>query len=729
MKKYYKFIDLIRVISCIGVLLYHMNILKGGYLAVCTFFVFAGYLSYLSASKGEFSIKSYYKKRLLHIYIPLLIVVFSSIGVVYLCGLDWLNLKPETRSVLFGYNNFWQLGANLDYFAHHVNSPFIHLWYIAILIQFDLIFPFVFKFIEYLKNKVDKSLSFVILLILLIISTGYFYLSSISNNIMYTYYNSFSRVFSLLFGLFIGYIHVNYKEITFKNSIINKLVFSVYLVIFILFLIFVDSSSTYFNISMILVTIISCRLIDYSVSINNDKLNIFDKVIKYISSISYEVYLVQYPVIFLFQNIDINNLLIILIIFIVSVILHFSTNFKNKNIFKYILLILIILFSIFGCYKYIITKDHTKEMKELEIQLEENTKEMELKQKEYEEKLKKEQENFDSMLKQIENDSEALKKTITNLPVVGVGDSVMLGAVNDIYNVFPNGYFDAKISRTAWVANDILKGMKTRGLLSDTVVFGLGANGDCPENCKNEILNTIGDSKLFWLNASNDNEVHVNANINKFADKHDNVYVIDWASISKGHPEYFVADKIHLTNVGRKVYAETIYNAIYDVYVEKYNKMRDELVKKHEDSLNSKMSFYGNDMLINAYEDIKKEFNDSSYVTDLFTFDTLKDRLKSDIDNKLVSNNIVFIFDSNVHFTKDELSELLKICDGYKLYLVLSDDVSSYLNEIVGINTDNIVIIDFNSEIIKNNYLMADKIHLTSEGNIALSNMLKNSIK
>ena len=104
MKKYYKFIDLIRVISCIGVLLYHMNILKGGYLAVCTFFVFAGYLSYLSASKGEFSIKSYYKKRLLHIYVPLLIVVFSSIGVVYLCGLDTDACVLKTAVDLFENN-------------------------------------------------------------------------------------------------------------------------------------------------------------------------------------------------------------------------------------------------------------------------------------------------------------------------------------------------------------------------------------------------------------------------------------------------------------------------------------------------------------------------------------------------------------------------------------------------------------------------------------------------
>ena len=53
MKKYYKRLDIIRLISCIAILLFHMNILKGGFLAVCTFFVLSGYLSCVSAFKKE----------------------------------------------------------------------------------------------------------------------------------------------------------------------------------------------------------------------------------------------------------------------------------------------------------------------------------------------------------------------------------------------------------------------------------------------------------------------------------------------------------------------------------------------------------------------------------------------------------------------------------------------------------------------------------------------------
>ena len=44
-KGYYKYISYIRLFFCFSVLLYHLNILKGGYLAVCSFFVLSGYLA------------------------------------------------------------------------------------------------------------------------------------------------------------------------------------------------------------------------------------------------------------------------------------------------------------------------------------------------------------------------------------------------------------------------------------------------------------------------------------------------------------------------------------------------------------------------------------------------------------------------------------------------------------------------------------------------------------
>ena len=139
-KKYFFDLDVIRLISCIAIFLYHLNILKGGYLAVCTFFVMTSYLSCISAFRKEkFKLLDYYKNRLLHIYIPFLIVVFTTISIIsFIPSTNWLNLKPETTSVIFGYNNFWQLSANLDYFTRHISSPFMHFWFMGILLEFEL---------------------------------------------------------------------------------------------------------------------------------------------------------------------------------------------------------------------------------------------------------------------------------------------------------------------------------------------------------------------------------------------------------------------------------------------------------------------------------------------------------------------------------------------------------------------------------------------------------------
>ena len=79
-KKHYGKIDLIRVISCLAILLYHIGILKGGYLAVCTFFVLSGYLSVISCFKKEkISLKEYYLNKFKKLYLPVLVIVFTSL--------------------------------------------------------------------------------------------------------------------------------------------------------------------------------------------------------------------------------------------------------------------------------------------------------------------------------------------------------------------------------------------------------------------------------------------------------------------------------------------------------------------------------------------------------------------------------------------------------------------------------------------------------------------------
>lgn len=726
-KKYYKDLNIIRLVACIAVLFYHLGLLKGGYLAVCTFFVLTGYLSVVSSFKKKtFSIKEYYKNRLIKVYIPLVIVVFITIGVTsFFKNVYWISLKNETTSVLLGYNNFWQISANLDYFARHVDSPFMHLWYIGILLQFELIFPFLFKLLKKSGEKIDKIMPCIIPLVIATASIIYFLIASHSSNIMNAYYNTFARCFSIFFGVSLGFIHSYYKPLIpekIKKGGLSKVLFYIYLGISLILFIFVKSTSNLFTISMILVTLISCRLIDYGTT-NKTELNIFDKIVKKVSDISYEIYLIQYPVIYLSQYININHHLktplIIIVTIILSYILNMATRKRKKiKVTGIILLIVIIGASTFGAYKYITVKNHQKEMKELEAELAENAKIMEEKQKEYQQIKQQEEDDWTKELEKLE--SEANYEELTKaLPVTFIGDSVMLGAMNNLHETFPNSYFDSKESRSTYVGYQIISELKENNKLGDPVVIHLGTNGDCKNGCKEKIMDLLTDRTVFWINTTN--MPSVNESLNELSTKYSNLHIIDWYTLSQGQKDWFYSDGIHLPPKGRREYTNIVYNAIYNVYKDNFKTKKDELIKEHKEELKNKTMFYGNDILFYNFEAIQTNFSDAKFeVKKEFSYLDLKASIEKAIAEDMLSKKIVIAFDNSTIISTKEYQELIELCKDSKLYIVSSgkplDSLSKY---------DNVEVINFYSKIQKNkNYLMADGIHLTEKGNEALLKLL-----
>ncbi|MBR4231229.1 MAG: acyltransferase [Bacilli bacterium] len=730
-KNYYKYLDIIRVFLCIVIFLYHLGLLKGGFLAVNVFFALSGYLAFVSASKdSNFSIKKYYLKRLKSIYLPLVMVVFLTLAIVPLFSRsNWLNLKPETFSVLLGYNNFWQLGASLDYFARHIDSPFMHLWFIAILMQFDLVFPIVFRLINKTKSNISKICDSVIIFLLALLSFLGFYYFSLVNNMMVAYYNTLFRCFSLLFGLLFGMLHASKNTLIleeFKKGNKPQAIIICYLLILLLFFLNVDVMNRFFQVSMIVVTIIACRIFDYAIWVKqNTKDTPVETIIKKTAKITYEFYLVQYPIIYAFQSINIGSslkyFLIFIITAIVSYIIHYALNFYNKkdiSIKKFIVFICLLLISCYGIVVLITSKDYSKEMKQLEKELADNQELILKKQDDYAKKIKEQKDELSKQLELIEENINNMEGYVKSLSVIGVGDSVMLGAVNNLYEIFPNGYFDAKVSRSTWTVNSILQDLDKSNMLGDVVVINMGANGDCSEECKEEIMKTIGNRKAFWLTNTCLETAYVNDNITEFAKKHFNLHILDWKSISKGHDEYFYADGIHLTIPGRAAYAQAIYEAIYNLYMEEYQVKSEQTIQDYEDNLKNKYEFYGNDLLLGSYQYIINDFIDSKFNIESYDFSTLKKDLEKKYNLGELSKRIVLVFDSSFKMSTKQYKELTSLLKDTKIYII-------YLNDSFDIKDNNTQIIDFNKDL-KNNsdYLLGDLIHLSTNGNKALANKL-----
>ncbi len=607
-KKHYKKLNIVRDISCILVLLYHLNIVKGGFLAVCTFFTLSGYLSCMSAIKNKyFSIKDYYINRIKKLYLPLIIVVFITVILSKIIpNINWLNLKPETLSVVLGYNNFWQLKANLDYFTRNVNSPFIHLWYISILLQFDLIFPIVVSAIKKANRKGKKYSSVALVSLFTIITMALFIYMSKTQNIMVVYYNTFARSFSIFFGILLGLIHYkcNFKISNLLEKF-NTYIFIIYILVLILICIFMPAETNNYAFYMILTTIITTRLIEYST--NEKEINTkFNKMINSLSNISYEVYLVQYPIIFFMQNVSINDglkvFLIFILTFIFAVIINALTKKSSKSIIlKSVKTIFIIITIAFGSFIVITEKNYSSEMKELENRLNENSKIIEERNKEFlnaevqnnknedEEKSNKENEkeentNKDNAKKEnkIQNEESSNNNINTNkndsnqveekdidekikkMQIVGVGDSVMLDAIKEFYKQFPKGYFDGKISRLISGAEDVLKNLKNKGKLGNIVILSLATNGDYSDKKNKKLMELLGDREVYWIDSAGPDDPKFNEKFEKFAENYPNIHIVGWKNFAKEHPEYLEPDKIHPNYKGGKVLVKLVYDAIYN---------------------------------------------------------------------------------------------------------------------------------------------------------------------
>lgn len=631
------YIDLLKVYFCLVILAYHMGFLEGGYLAVCSFFVISGYLSANEFNKDNFSVLQYYKKRFFRVYVPMFLVTMCSLALctILLKEVSWICMKQEVTSILFCYNNFWQLSANLDYFARHVDSPFMHLWYVSILIQLEIVFPVVLFVVKWIYEKTNRYIAVVFIGIIAVGSLSYFFISYEDKGLMYTYYNTYTRCFSWLVGIGVGLIAEKQSDkqtsYTRPKCIISSVFFVLILIVQSLIFAVGGSKSDYFCEYMLTSTLFAGGLLLLSKYLENSKKcheesNIENKAqlegttyekkqylpVRQIADISYELFLVQYPVIYMFQycNIDrsIKTVLNLLVVFLFTFALHTVCTIKKnelcgfmQNFIKYLLTYVVLIGMIYGGYIFTTSKDLQAEMERLEMELAMQEAEQEKRQQEYEalmiakaeEEKRREEErervehdkeisDLDWEINELQNQMDNIDLKVKNEPIVFVGDSVLLGASTKLYEDFPYCYVDAKISRTAYVINPIFVSLKESGTLGEIVVINCGANGDCPNYIKDEIMETLSEQQVFWFTTTNSKTA--NQTLRDYAEGYENLHVIDWEVISEGHPEYFAGDGIHLQQVGTEAYSEAVKEAIAEYILEPMEEEMNDLLEK-KDSL------------------------------------------------------------------------------------------------------------------------------------------------
>jgi hypothetical protein len=151
--------------------------------------------------------------------------------------------------------------------------------------------------------------------------------------------------------------------------------------------------------------------------------------------------------------------------------------------------------------------------------------------------------------------------------VSAMGDSVMIGAIEELEQEIPNlSLLNAQGSRQPSAAIELLQRWRAAGYLGDAVVIDIGNNGPFSSEQFDEMMEVLaGVPKVLIVSLtvppSVEDPVAVsnNAVLTDGVQRYSNTVLVDWHAASAEHPEYFSGDdNIHLSLQGAQAYAELI---------------------------------------------------------------------------------------------------------------------------------------------------------------------------
>lgn len=591
-------LDGLRTLAIVGVTLFHMfpEAVPGGYMGVSLFFVLSGYLLAYTCSRqlaqGSFSVAGYFWRRIKRIYPSLLLVLLVSTGAYYLLVPDVVAaVRPEVVSVLLGYNNWWQIAQNADYFTRLINtSPFTHLWFMGIELQYYLLWPVLFFFYAVLQSFFGTRAALLFMAVLGLASACVMPLSYVpGDDVTRLYYGTDMRIYALLFGAVMGLQRAEAGPHVMKSELLRKISCAAFvgmLAITVIAYFTLDGQNPLvYQGGMLAMTLLFCLLL----RLTEDRGLPFGALLdmqgfRWIGKRSYGIFLWQYPVILLFSCMGWDKMpgwyfLEVALILLLAVwsdavtdcLLSRELPFRAKPMAMVRVACFVVLSMCsmlvmgYGCCGIAASAESkASAVAELQAQLAEE---------------EAEQARQNELAAEQAKDAriEAAKGQIDLSGAVCIGDSVMLGSSGRIRELLPACYVDAEVSRYVGGGLDAAKAFEAQGRLGNLVVIALGTNGPIAgyeryEVQTRQLLEYLGDSRhIFWVNVYCPHLTWQETNnnyIKKLAAEHGNVHEVDWYGLISQHPEWLTEDGIHPNSEGRVQYAKLIHDMIEQVLAE-----------------------------------------------------------------------------------------------------------------------------------------------------------------
>ena len=587
--RYLPSIDSLRALAVLAVIIYHIdvNYLPGGFLGVDLFFVLSGYLI------SSLIIKEYKKTGTLNLYNfymrrarRLLPAVYFMITVclVFMVLFNGVLLRKSHLDAVFGYiysSNWWYIFHKLDYFdSFGAQSPFKHLWSLAIEEQFYMFFPLIFLIFNRQKKEegqsssLNKNFLYIVLGLILISLVTHILLFDI-NNINRIYFGTDTRAFSLLVGV-VGALVYPMDKLSSPTNAKESVLYSVVSLTSISTLIAIMFYTSEYNTWLYRGGFLLVAVLGLIIIISSGKQHTFIskalsfRPIVFIGKISYSLYLWHFPIIVLTTPVsEIGNpnlfyvTLRIILTFIAATLsyLFVETPIRKLGFVNYINLLykrirklrlnvkrgivssfaVVLILSVMGLFGKGVPFLSTAFVKEMdankESQFLNNDNNAENNPNQSEEKKENEQNNKE-------------EKKYSTLLIIG--DSLTVDIGEKVKEKYPGAIIDGKISRQLTAATITAQNYTKYNSENTAVIFQLGTNGPFTEAQAEELIKLFDKSDIYFVNVKVPRawEKTVNTALNELKEKHQNITIVDWYSVANSQGDYFEPDRVHLNQNG-----------------------------------------------------------------------------------------------------------------------------------------------------------------------------------
>ena len=595
--KYLPSIDSLRALAVLAVIIYHVdvNYLPGGFLGVDLFFVLSGYLISSLIIKefrktGTVNLYNFYIRRARRLLPAVYFMI--TVGLVVMVLFNEVLLRKSHLDAIFGYiysSNWWYIFHKLDYFdSFGAQSPFKHLWSLAIEEQFYMIFPLLFLLVNGKKKskdgtyKLNKNFLYVIVGLILVSLIAHILLFDI-NNISRIYFGTDTRAFSLLVGV-VGAILYPMERLHSKVTPQQNMIYSVVSLVSIATLITVMIYTSEYNALLYRGGFLLVAILGLIVIISSGKQHtlmsklLSFKPIVFIGKISYSLYLWHFPILVLTTPVsEIGNpniffvILRIVLTFAIAIVSYVfvetpirKLGFKNyiNLIFKKLkkrtrksrkvyagvvgLVSVLFLMGIFGKSVPFISTAFVKEMEaNKETQFVNNGNNKDNNQEKSSDSNKDNKDNKDN--KEDKNNSD--KKYSS---VLVMGDSLTVDIGEKFQELYPGAVIDGKIGRQLYVAVEEAKSYSKYNNENSAIIFQLGTNGPFTESQIEELVKQFDKADIYFVNIKVPRawEKTVNTALKETQEKYSNVKLIDWYSVANSTKDLFEPDRVHLNQEG-----------------------------------------------------------------------------------------------------------------------------------------------------------------------------------